>query len=135
MKNIEWTVLDDLKMNLIAALITLLFAATFTKTIQLPFQLQTTPAPEEAGRTWIKSETIQIYTANGQTYIELGNKKAPLSQPGPIIENINPDQPINIATPSESKVTLNQLIRLIAELKKKGANNVNLLTKKIQVSK
>jgi hypothetical protein len=40
MPNIDWIVLDDIKMNLVAALIVLVLTGSFNKIIDLPFSIK-----------------------------------------------------------------------------------------------
>ena len=60
MRNIDWIVLDDIKMNLVAALIILIFAASFEKTINLPFKLAETKTQASTGAAKIRSTNILI---------------------------------------------------------------------------
>lgn len=127
MRNLEWIILDDLKMNLIAALITLLFAASFNKTIQLPFKLQETEVNEKSGDTEVNHQTIHIAKEQGKTIIRYKQKTATLEEAETILKEINPNHPIKIASQKKSGVTVDQLITIIASLRKKGAQNVSIL--------
>ena len=60
MRDVTWIVLDDLKTNLIAALIVLVLAASFTKAIELPLKLSEVEKQTEGGEITIKATGILV---------------------------------------------------------------------------
>ena len=80
MQNVEWVVLDDLKMNLIAALIVLILAASFTKTVHLPFALAQVDKKVETGNGKIRSTKVLVYRKDGQLMLRIGDIGAPVNK-------------------------------------------------------
>lgn len=127
MRNIDWIVLDDIKMNLVAALIILIFAASFNKTIDLPFELTETKTKTGAGEAQIKSTKILISKKTGRLTVSISGKVFSLEKVKKGIEEIDPVLPVLIAVEKSSGLSYEDLLEILARLKARGIKNVSLL--------
>lgn len=128
MRGVEWIVLDDMKMNLIAALIVLILAANFTKAIELPFKLTEVEKTQAgSGTVNVRASKILINRENNELMITLAEHKYPLNKAKTCLSKLNPVLPVILAVEQESGLSYNQLIKILAILKAKGVRNVSLL--------
>jgi len=128
MRNIEWIVLDDMKMNLIAALIVLIFGANFNPSIDLPFKLvDVKKGQTDHGVAKVKSTKILIFIKNNNLTISMAGNEFPLEKAHSRLQTINPDLPVILLVEKKSGLQYSQLVKLLAILKAKGVKNVSLM--------
>jgi biopolymer transport protein ExbD len=127
MQNVEWVVLDDLKMNLIAALIVLILAASFTKTVDLPFALAKVDKKLETGSGKIRSTKVLVSRKDRKLILRIGDVGAQVSQAETVLRTINPSMPVLIAAERGSGLSYEQLVNVLAILKSRGVRNVSLI--------
>ena len=127
MNDVEWIVLDDLKLNLVAALIVLILAASFTKTIDLPFALEQVDKKVETGSGKIRSTKILVFRKKSKLMLRIGDIGAPISKAETVIKKINPALPVIIAAEKGSGLSYEQIVNVLAILKSKGIRNVSLI--------
>ena len=126
-QNVEWVVLDDLKMNLIAALIVLILAASFTKTVDLPFALAQVDKKVETGSGKVRSTKVLVFREKGKLMLRIGDIGAPINKAETILQKVNPSLPALIAAQKDSGLSYEQLVNVLAVLKSKGVRNVSLI--------
>ena len=128
MRGIVWIVLDDIKMNLVAALIVLVLAASFTRVVELPFRLtgvERSLSGSGAGK--VRSTKILVYKKAGELVLRMGEKEARFGEAGGFLKEINPALPVVLAVERESGLRYDQLVKILAVLKANGVSNVSLL--------
>ena len=128
MQNVEWIVLDDMKMNLIAALIVLIFGANFNPAIELPFKLaDVNKTQAEHGVAKVKSTKIHIFTKDNNLTIGMYGSEFPLEDSNSLLQRINPALPVILLVEKKSGLQYSQLVKLLAILKSNGVRNVSLM--------
>ena len=91
MGDAERIVLDDIKMNLVGALMTLVLAATFTGLVELPFRLVDAGRPGlEEGRGKVRHTRILIRQSSAGLVVSVGEQSKALSDADDLISTINP---------------------------------------------
>ena len=114
-------------MNLIAALIVLILAASFTKTLDLPFALAQVDKKVETGSGKIRSTKILVSREKGKLMLWVGDLGGPVHKAETLLQKVNPSLPVLIAVQKDSGLSYEQLINLLAILKSKGVRNVSLI--------
>jgi biopolymer transport protein ExbD len=127
MQNVEWVVLDDLKMNLIAALIVLILAASFTKTMDLPFALAQVDKKVATGSGKIRTTKVLVFRKDGRLLLRIGDIGAPVTRAETVLKKVNPALPVLIAAERGSGLSYEQLLNMLAILKSEGVRNVSLI--------
>jgi biopolymer transport protein ExbD len=127
MQNVEWVVLDDLNMNLIAALIVLILAASFTKTVDLPFALTQVEKKVETGTGKIRSTKVLVFRKNSKLMLRIGDAGVHVEKAETLLQKVNPSLPVLIAAEKDSGLSYEQLVNILAILKSKGVQNVSLI--------
>jgi biopolymer transport protein ExbD len=127
MRNIDWIVLDDIKMNLVAALIVLVLTGSFNKIIDLPFSIDRARAQTENGAKVLTTTKILISNQNNQLMVNIGKNSFPLVHIKHGLDNINPALPVVIAVEMNSGLTYKDLLSILSVLRQKGIENVSLL--------
>jgi biopolymer transport protein ExbD len=127
MQNVEWVVLDDLKMNLIAALIVLILAASFTRTVDLPFALTQVEKKVETGTGKIRSTKVLVFRKNSKLMLRIGDAGVHVEKAETLLQKVNPSLPVLIAAEKDSGLSYEQLVNILAILKSKGVQNVSLI--------
>ena len=127
MRNIDWIVLDDIKMNLVAALIVLVLTGSFNKIIDLPFNVDRARGQTENGSKALAATKILISNNDGQLMVEIGKSSFPLADIENGLDNINPALPAVIAVKMNSGLTYKDFLSILSALKQKGIENVSLL--------
>lgn len=127
MRRIEWIVLDDLKMNLIAALIVLVLAASFVKGIELPFSLTRLEKQIETVAGRVRSVKILVFRQGRSLKLKIGADSTDIHESDKLIDSINPSLPVIVAVQENSGMTYDQLLKILTALKARGVSNVSLV--------
>jgi biopolymer transport protein ExbD len=130
MKTVEWIVLDDIKLNLIGALIVLILAASFTDAIDLPFRLTKIPDQVESGASKVRSTKVLIFRRGDALVIGIGGQVIPLEESEALLKKINPSLPVRLAVQDNAGLSYDQLVRILGSLKRVGVRDVSIMAKK-----
>ena len=115
-------------MNLIAALIVLVFGASFNPAIELPFKLvDVEKSQTENGIAGIKSTKILIFTKNNSLIVGIAGKEFPLKDACGHLKEINPALPVILLVERRSGLRYSQLVEILSILKSHGVKNVSLV--------
>ena len=129
-KSVEWIVLDDIKLNLIGALIVLILAASFTDAIDLPFRLTKIPDQMESGASKVRSTKILVFRRGDVLVIGIGEQVIPLEESEALLKKVNPSLPVKLSVQDNSELSYDQLVRILASLKHIGVRDVSIMAKK-----
>jgi biopolymer transport protein ExbD len=129
-RTVEWIVLDDIKLNLIGALIVLILAASFTNAIDLPFRLTKIPDQVDSGASKVRSTKILIFRRGDTLAVGIGEQIVPLEESEALLKKINPSLPVKLAVQDNSGFSYDQLVGILASLKRIGIRNVSIMAKK-----
>ena len=128
----EWIVLDDLKLNLIAALIVLILAANFSGVIELPFQLPKVEKPKsDSGTSRIRATKILVFREGGRLMMGMAGDKFPIEEAVDRFRKLNPALPVIIIGEKDSGFEYDQLVGILAKLRDNGVRNASLMAEGI----
>jgi biopolymer transport protein ExbD len=127
-RSIELIILDDMKMNLIAALIVLVLGASFTNAIELPFKLaEVEKSHNGSGAGKFRSTKILLFKQEGSLVISMADEQLPVEKAETLLRKLNPGMPVTVAVEKGSGLSYDELVRILAVLKSKGVRDVSLL--------